>query len=263
MADESLPQTKTCTKCGETKPLTEFWRDRRKSDGRTPACRACMKASHSAWIARNPDYANEWQRQNRDKANAAKRRHRERHPEKAKEVERRRVRDPAVLRKQHKAYYEANKERLKHHQRQWYAKNAERARLFAVEWRRKNRQHIIARQSLPKARLDGAVSRAIRARIAKGSKRRAKWETLVGYSINQLMAHLERQFLPGMTWENYGLRGWHIDHIVPLSAFNYETPDHIDFKRAWALSNLRPLWARDNISKGGRLSAPFQPSLAI
>lgn len=77
--------------------------------------------------------------------------------------------------------------------------------------------------------------------------------------------HLEAQFAPGMTWENHGNGDgrWHVDHKIPLSAFNYETPDDIDFKRCWALSNLQPMWAADNIKKGAKLTAPFQPSLAL
>ena len=75
------------------------------------------------------------------------------------------------------------------------------------------------------------------------------------------MAHLEVRFQPGMSWDNYG--EWHIDHIVPLAAFNYETPDDLDFGRAWALENLQPLWAKENIRKWCRLERPFQPSLRL
>jgi hypothetical protein len=64
-----------------------------------------------------------------------------------------------------------------------------------------------------------------------------------------------------MSWENYG--EWQIDHIIPLAAFNYETPFDMDFQRAWSLSNLQPLWALENMSKGDKLSKPFQPSLAL
>jgi hypothetical protein len=64
-----------------------------------------------------------------------------------------------------------------------------------------------------------------------------------------------------MTWGNYGQ--WHVDHKIPISAFNYETPDDIDFKRCWALKNLRPMWAKENISKGAKLDKPFQPALAL
>jgi hypothetical protein len=85
------------------------------------------------------------------------------------------------------------------------------------------------------------------------------WESLAGYTLEQLMAHLEQKFLPGMSWENMG--EWHIDHVIPRAAFNYSTPEHSDFKRCWGSDNLQPLWAKDNMSKGARLSKPFQPRL--
>jgi hypothetical protein len=49
----------------------------------------------------------------------------------------------------------------------------------------------------------------------------------------------------------------------PITAFNFNTPEDIDFKRCWALSNLQPLWARDNLSKQNKLIKPFQPSLLL
>lgn len=76
------------------------------------------------------------------------------------------------------------------------------------------------------------------------------WREFVPYTLDDLMAHLERQFLPGMTWANRG--EWHIDHIRPLCSFKFTTPDDAEFRAAWALSNLRPLWALDNIRKNGR-----------
>lgn len=84
---------------------------------------------------------------------------------------------------------------------------------------------------------------------------------LVGYSVDELMMHLEKRFEPGMSWDNYG--EWHMDHRIPKTAFNYETVDDIDFKRCWALENLRPMWAKENMRKGAKLDAPFQPSLLI
>lgn len=64
------------------------------------------------------------------------------------------------------------------------------------------------------------------------------------------MAHLERQFSPGMSWANYGR--WHIDHDTPVARFNFDSAEHPEFKACWALTNLKPLWARDNLSKGAR-----------
>lgn len=110
-------------------------------------------------------------------------------------------------------------------------------------------------------RLHGRISTAIRESIIKKAKQGRKWENLVGYTANDLRIHLEKLFLPGMTWDNY--RKWQIDHIIPVSAFNFKTPDDMDFKKCWALRNLRPLWAVENIKKGNKLSKPFQPSLLL
>ena len=94
-----------------------------------------------------------------------------------------------------------------------------------------------------------------------GVKCYRKWENLTGYTTDQLKEHLEKQFNNGMTWGNYGQ--WHIDHKIPVAAFNFEKPEDVDFKRCWALSNLQPLWAVDNLKKHANLSKPFQPSLLL
>lgn len=85
--------------------------------------------------------------------------------------------------------------------------------------------------------------------LGKGKAGRS-WRTFVDYSLEELMAHLERQFLPGMTWDNRG--EWHIDHIVPRSSFQYEGPEDPAFRAAWSLPNLRPIWALDNQRKNAR-----------
>lgn len=103
----------------------------------------------------------------------------------------------------------------------------------------------------PQKRINLAVGNAIRASLKSGTKRRRQWQTLVGYSLEEFKVHLEAQFLRGMSWENHG--EWHIDHIRPLCSFKFQTPDDPQFREAWALSNLRPLWARDNLRKGGRV----------
>lgn len=72
----------------------------------------------------------------------------------------------------------------------------------------------------------------------------------IGCSIEELKAHLESQFDSKMSWENYGVRGWHIDHIKPLSMFDLK--DRKQYLEASNFKNLRPLWWRDNLSKGGR-----------
>lgn len=69
----------------------------------------------------------------------------------------------------------------------------------------------------------------------------------LGYSISDLKVHFERQFTRGMTWEAFSEGRIHIDHIVPLSQFDLSRPEEV--KAAWALTNLRPMWAKDNLAK--------------
>jgi len=83
-----------------------------------------------------------------------------------------------------------------------------------------------------------------------GIKKTNKTFTLLGYTKHQLMEHLESQFTDGMSWDN--MSEWHIDHIRPVSSFNYTTTECEDFKKCWALSNLQPLWAVDNLRKSDK-----------
>lgn len=102
------------------------------------------------------------------------------------------------------------------------------------------------KSSDPVFALNHSMSSSIRKSLNR-KKSGYSWESLVGYTVDELITCLERQFLPGMTWANRG--DWHIDHIIPVSSFNYDGPDHPDFKACWALTNLRPLWAEDNLRK--------------
>lgn len=97
----------------------------------------------------------------------------------------------------------------------------------------------------------------------RGGQKSGKWQTLAGYSVADLEQHLRKTMPPGFAWQDFLAGRLHIDHIVPLAAFNFRGSDDFDFRRAWALSNLRLLPERENKLKGARLAAPFQPSLAI
>lgn len=83
---------------------------------------------------------------------------------------------------------------------------------------------------------------------ATGTVKKGSTCDILGYNGDQLRVHLERQFKPGMNWDNYG--EWHIDHKIPLSLmtlYGIDDPAIIN-----ALSNLQPMWALDNLSKGNR-----------
>jgi len=70
---------------------------------------------------------------------------------------------------------------------------------------------------------------------------------LIGCSIQELRAHLEALFLPGMTWKNYGFRGWHVDHKRPCVSFDLTDP--AQQRACFHYTNLQPLWAKDNLKK--------------
>lgn len=133
-----------------------------------------------------------------------------------------------------------------------------RSRPDHKEYRRRYEQML--RENSPEYRLRHSVGRALSKALLDGKGGSATFD-IVGYSAEELKAHLERNFTTGMTWGNYG--DWHIDHIIPVSAFNIETVDDMDFKRCWALANLQPMWASQNMSKGAKLTESFQPSLPL
>lgn len=115
-------------------------------------------------------------------------------------------------------------------------------------WRAKNRR-------TPKGKIDAHMGSLIH-RVLKKGKAGRSWKTTVPYSRDELKEHLEPKFQPGMTWDNHG--EWHIDHIRPRASFNYTTPERPEFKECWALSDLQPLWAADNIRKGAKLTGDHQ-----
>jgi hypothetical protein len=81
----------------------------------------------------------------------------------------------------------------------------------------------------------------------KSGKKAHKLKEVCGYTPKKLRGHIESLFKEGMTWDNYG--EWEIDHIRPISSFNYTTTECEDFQKCWGLNNLQPLWAKDNMSK--------------
>lgn len=153
--------------------------------------------------------------------------------------------------------------------KRWELVNAEKVKASKKEWRQNNleKARAISRRKSAKLRatakgkLNNSMGAGIYASVSRGSKGHRHWEDLVGYTKDQLKMHLEKLFTTGMNWDNYG--EWHVDHIIPISAFNYSCPDDLDFKKCWALNNLRPMWARDNEYKGTRIREPFQPSLGM
>ena len=112
--------------------------------------------------------------------------------------------------------------------------------------------------SSPEDRLKSALTNAICLAVKRAGGFRVK-NPLVNlpYTMEDLRAHLEKQFLPWMNWENWGSynsnhKTWQIDHIVPQSSLPFTDVDEPNFVKCWALSNLRPLETVANFRKGNR-----------
>ena len=129
--------------------------------------------------------------------------------------------------------------------REWAAKNPARHKIIH---NKANRKYA----STHSGKINHMMSTGI-GRSLGDLKAGRHWETIVGYTLAELMAHIEARFLPGMTWENRGLYGWHIDHIIPKAFFIFQSDKDVEFQYCWSLINLQPLWAHDNISKGNKV----------
>lgn len=135
----------------------------------------------------------------------------------------------------------------------------ERKRKDAERYQRSKpriRQYINhRRRTIPTVKLaDNIRTRMLHA--LKGGKKRERTIELLGCSITELQQYLERLFLPGMTWANHGMKGWHIDHIVPCSAFDLTMESHR--KACFHYTNLQPLWGLHNLTKGYKITKPAQ-----
>jgi len=158
---------------------------------------------------------------------------------------------------------------LKPKSSEYYEKNKDRILEYSRGYRRKHRDRICESRRLKlknsiRLRLNHRMSTHIRVSLLNG-KNGYKWESLVGYTVEDLEKHLKRTLRKDIFWESFikNPEDYHIDHIIPVSAFNYENEKDIDFKRCWALENLRIIPKSENLKKKDKLSAPFQPSLAF
>jgi hypothetical protein len=130
--------------------------------------------------------------------------------------------------------------------RKSYHKNLERSRATLRRYYYRRPNALRSTKRLLKTRICVLVRKHLR----KSKGRSKKIEVVLGYTVDDLKLHLEKQFLPGMSWQNFS--EWQIDHITPARFFNFSSIDDAEFREFWALSNLRPLWSSDNASKGAK-----------
>lgn len=119
------------------------------------------------------------------------------------------------------------------------------------EWAAKERLRLRLKSQMRKALKGERLQSYMRSALRNG-RGSSIFEKRFGYTLDDLMAHLEKQFTKGMSWDRFFKGDIHIDHIVPKS--NFDMSSESDIKACWGLSNLRPLWAQENVEKGAKMT---------
>lgn len=210
-------------------------------------CVVCSEKQRSEWWGENKDYHKklmaDWYQENREKQDAYS----------AK-------------------WARENKARRSKHHAKWRSKNIERVRLVKKMWENTNPEHVARHERSRRAKRKSMVKYIVTSRMRNrvygalhrkgGSREGSSWRDLVPYSVDDLIAHLKKTIPVGYCWDDLSKGLLHLDHIIPVSAFNFTSSQDIDFQKCWALKNLRIISAVENLRKGARLAKPFQPSFS-
>lgn len=222
--------TKTCTKCKETKSIDSYSKDKKTKDGYDVCCKACKRVYKLLNKERDKKQGLLYREQNRLKLN-----------------------------NQNKEYYLNNKERVKSYNEKYELKNKEkRKEQHKINYQKNKRRLIKSQVEYHKIKrlidINFKILGNCRTRIynaLKNNQKSGRTLDLIGCDIPSLKLHLENLFQEGMNWDNHGLYGWHIDHIIPCSSFNLTDP--AQQKKCFHYTNLQPLWAEENLSKSDNL----------
>ena len=228
---EKMTKTKACNKCNIEKSLDEFSNDNGSKSGKFNICKACIKIQRlSRRLNSTPE-----------EIELIRYKDRERKRKKYREDKEWREKE----KKRNTANYRANKEWYHAYSTAYYKKNQERLDKY------KYQQRLKQYKENPCVKLRDVTSGHVYYALkAVGSSKAGQSTTRhLPYTMDELRTHLESLFTPEMSWDNHGSY-WHLDHIIPQAALPYDSMEHPNFIKCWALSNLQPLPASENISKG-------------
>lgn len=222
-----------------------------------------------------------YRRENKEKVAAMKRADLEKHREKraAKQREWREA-NAEALREKKRLFFQENKSLIYEKRRADKTdESAVKNREYMRAYRAKNRDKITESSRKYVAKYPDRVRRS-KAAHAQGSiktkitrlLRRRTWLVikralgeksdstiaLLGCTVGELIKHFESLFQPGMTWDNHGKNGWHIDHKTPCAAFDLTKEE--EQRKCFHYTNLQPLWAFDNLSKGAKIKTQTDES---
>jgi hypothetical protein len=156
-----------------------------------------------------------------------------------------------------KVYWEAHPEKAQAYAKTYRKKHTPQVAAQQKKWRQTHKKHISIRE---RARyrndIDCRLATLLRGRTKKVLNFQAATKPgsaikFLGCTVPEARAYLESKFQPGMTWENHGQFGWHIDHVIPLDSFDLSDP--AQYAQACHYTNLQPLWWKQNIQKGNKI----------
>jgi len=154
--------------------------------------------------------------------------------------------------KKGKEWYLNNKEKHNKNTKEWYSNNKEKHKKNSKEWRLNNKENIrIKAKKRRYVNIEYRLTLNLRRRVLlalQGKSKSKRTLELLGCTVKYLIEHLEKQFQPGMNWKERHL--FHIDHIRPCASFDLNIPE--EQEKCFHYTNLQPLWAQDNLSKGAK-----------
>jgi hypothetical protein len=146
----------------------------------------------------------------------------------------------------HKKWSEKNREYLTEYHKKWRTENVDK-------WRKTKRDYEKNRKdSDPLYKLVANFRTAIYTVLKENNITKfGHYFDILGYTPEELIVHLEKQFTDDMTWNNYGI--WHVDHKLPITSFDIREIGDEEFMKCWCLDNLQPMWGEENIRKSNKL----------
>ena len=246
-------ETKKCPSCNEEKGYAEFFRDKSRKDGHGIYCKPCKSTKQGRKNFGKHKRAEELSSQGKQCCRACKavKNLSEYHKDKSRSyghgyVCKQCTRDDKKKKDYAKKYYQDNKSVKRIYQRE-YLRNR---RAEEPTYRLYKNVRARVRQSLK----EFGEHKKNKAKTNKEYYN--KYFSVLNYSPEDLVEHIERQWIEGWDWNNYG-EVWVVDHIYPHSKLPYDSIEHPNYKKAWALRNLRPLSKEDNSSKSDKVLGEY------
>lgn len=263
---------KICRKCKKEKPIDDFYKHKEMTDGYLNICKECILKRAKIYGNTNREnireYNKRWRETNKEREAIKAKNYRIKNADEIKENKKiEYIKNKEKYLKRGRIYYYNNKEKIKEGNKLYYRENTEKISERNKIWYNNNREKynnylVNKRKTDLRFNLNCRMKSTI-CESLKGNKKGHHWETLVGYTLDDLLKRLKETMPDGYTWQDYLKGKLHIDHIIPISAFNYTKPEHLDFGRCWALENLQLLPAKENLVKGSKLTKSFQLALQV